>query len=87
MSVRAITAFINDRHLIERIARASPAPRRHGRRDGLLGLQDISGVRFPPDRAEAGGHPTMDLTVVDVPRTSARWHCLHRRRAYPHHPQ
>jgi glyoxylase-like metal-dependent hydrolase (beta-lactamase superfamily II) len=66
---RTITAFINDRHLIERIATRVAHP--------LLGDMDVetvfsdyktfAGVQFPTRIVQRqGGHPTMDLTVVDV---------------------
>ena len=66
---RTITAFLNDRHLIERIATRVAHP--------LLGDMDVetvfsdyktfAGVQFPTRIVQRqGGHPTMDLTVVDV---------------------
>jgi glyoxylase-like metal-dependent hydrolase (beta-lactamase superfamily II) len=66
---RTITAFINDRHLIERIATRVAHP--------LLGdmavetvfsdYKTFAGVQFPMRIVQRqGGHPTMDVTVADV---------------------
>ena len=66
---RTITAFINDRHLIERIATRVAHP--------LLGdmpvetvfsdYKTFAGVQFPTRIVQRqGGHPTMDVTVADV---------------------
>jgi glyoxylase-like metal-dependent hydrolase (beta-lactamase superfamily II) len=66
---RRITAFINHRNLIERIATRVAHP--------LLGDMEVetvfsdykafAGVQFPTRIVQRqGGHPTMDVTVVDV---------------------
>ena len=66
---RTLTAHINDRHLVERIATVTANP--------LLGdmpieaifsdYKDYSGVKFPTRIVQRqGGHPTLEVTVADV---------------------
>ena len=69
VGARALTAYINDRNLVERIATITPNP--------LLGdmpieavfsdYKDYSGVKFPTRIVQKqGGHTTLDLSVSDV---------------------
>lgn len=69
VGARTLTAYINDRNLVERIATIAPNP--------LLGdmpidavfadYKDYSGVKFPARIVQRqGGHPTLDLSVHDV---------------------
>ena len=66
---RTLTAYINDQHLVERIATVTANP--------LLGdmpieaifsdYKDYSGVKFPTRIVQRqGGHPTLEVTVADV---------------------
>ena len=66
---RALTAYINDQHLVERIATVTANP--------LLGdmpieaifsdYKDYAGVKFPTRIVQRqGGHPTLEVTVADV---------------------
>jgi glyoxylase-like metal-dependent hydrolase (beta-lactamase superfamily II) len=66
---RTLTAFINDQHLVERIATMMANP--------LLGdmpieaifseYKDYSGVKFPTRIVQRqGGHPTLEVVVADV---------------------
>ena len=66
---RTLTAYINDRHLVERIATVTANP--------LLGdmpieavfseYKDYSGVKFPTRIVQRqGGHPTLEVVVADV---------------------
>ena len=66
---RTLTAYINDRHLVERIATVTANP--------LLGdmpieaifsdYKDYAGVKFPTRIVQRqGGHPTLEVTVADV---------------------
>jgi glyoxylase-like metal-dependent hydrolase (beta-lactamase superfamily II) len=66
---RALTAYINDQRLVERIATVTVNP--------LLGdmpieamfsdYKDFSGVKFPTRIVQRqGGHPTLEVTVADV---------------------
>ena len=66
---RTLTAYINDQHLVERIATVTVNP--------LLGdmpieatfsdYKDYSGVKFPTRIVQRqGGHPTLEVTVADV---------------------
>ena len=69
VSGRTLTAYINDQHLVERIATVTANP--------LLGdmpietifsdYKDYSGVKFPTRIVQRqGGHPTLEVTVADV---------------------
>jgi glyoxylase-like metal-dependent hydrolase (beta-lactamase superfamily II) len=69
VGARTLTAYINDRNLVERIATITPNP--------LLGdmpieaafsdYKDYSGVKFPTRIVQRqGGHPTLDVAVSDV---------------------
>jgi glyoxylase-like metal-dependent hydrolase (beta-lactamase superfamily II) len=69
VGARTLTAYIDDRNLVERIATITPNP--------LLGdmpieavfsdYKDYSGVKFPTRIVQRqGGHPTLDVAVSDV---------------------
>ena len=69
VGARTLTAYINERNLVERIATITANP--------LLGdmpieavfsdYKDYSGVKFPTRIVQRqGGHPTLDVTVSDV---------------------
>jgi glyoxylase-like metal-dependent hydrolase (beta-lactamase superfamily II) len=69
VGARTLTAYINDRNLVERIATTAP--------NSLLGdmpfeavfsdYKDYSGVKFPTRIVQRqGGHPTLDVAVSSV---------------------
>ena len=69
MAAGTLTAYINDQHLVERIATVTPNP--------LLGdmpieaifsdYQEYAGVKFPTRIVQRqGAHPTLEVTVAEV---------------------
>ena len=66
---RALTAYINDQHLVERIATVTVNPLLGDMPIEAIfsGYKDYSGVKFPTRIVQQqGGHPTLEVTVADV---------------------
>ena len=66
---RRLTGYINDQHLLERIATVAPHPLLGDMSVEALFLdyKDFAGVKFPARIVQRqGGHPTLDVTIADV---------------------
>jgi glyoxylase-like metal-dependent hydrolase (beta-lactamase superfamily II) len=66
---RTLTAYINDEHLVERIATVTANPLLGDMPIEAIfsGYKDYSGVKFPTRIVQRqGGHPTLEVTVADV---------------------
>jgi glyoxylase-like metal-dependent hydrolase (beta-lactamase superfamily II) len=66
---RTLTGYINDQHLVERIATETANPLLGDMPIEVIfsGYKDYSGVKFPTRIIQRqGGHPTLDVTVADV---------------------
>src|SRR4030095_423559 len=66
---RRLTGYINDQHLLERIATVAPHPLLGDMSVEALFLdyKDFAGVKFPTRIVQRqGGHPTLDVTIADV---------------------
>jgi glyoxylase-like metal-dependent hydrolase (beta-lactamase superfamily II) len=64
-----LTAYINDQHLVERIATrvANPILGDMSVETTFSNYKDYAGVKFPTRIVQRqGGHPTLDVTIADV---------------------